>query len=170
MAKVYTNPGPLEFTATIHRNGDVSNSSAFIPFPYDLKETFGVGNLIPIKTTFDGRVQYQGSLAKMGGPQTRLLLRKDVRTELGKAPGDNVTVRVVLDDKPRTLPVGADIKKALQQAGQWELFDKLAFSHRCEYVRWVDDAKKTRNQGKSYRKNDPDVSCGQKDAALSSIC
>src|SRR5580692_1479318 len=105
MAKVFKNPGPLQFTAVISRNGDVANSSAYIEFPYDLKETYGVGNLVPFKATFDGRVSYCGSLAKMGGPRAMLLLRKDVRAELGKEPGQSVEVVVELDDKPRELIV-----------------------------------------------------------------
>jgi hypothetical protein len=142
MTKQYKNPGPLAFTATILRNGDVNNSSAYIPFPYDLKETFGVGNLVPFKATFDGRVTYSGSLAKMGGPEAMLLLRKDVRAALGKGPGETVGVVVELDDKPRELAIAKDVKTALLSAGVWEKFEKLAYTHRKEYVRWIEDAKK----------------------------
>jgi len=67
MPKMYKNPGPIAFTAIIQRNTEVNNSSAWIEFPYDLKETYGVGNLVPFKALFDGEVEYRGSLAKMGG-------------------------------------------------------------------------------------------------------
>src|SRR3954464_2872053 len=119
MARTYKNPGPISFTAVIQRNTNVANSSAWIEFPHDLKETYGVGNLVPFKATFDDRVTYRGSLAKMGGPNAMLLLRKDVRAELGKEPGDSVDVVVELDDKPRELTVAPDIKKALFAAGLW---------------------------------------------------
>ncbi len=142
MAKAYKNPGPIAFTAVIQRNTKVANSSAWIEFPYDLKETYGVGNLVPYKATFDDRVTYQGSLAKMGGPSARILLRKDIRAALGKEPGATVKVVVELDDKPRELAIAQDVKQALQATGLWELFEKLAYTHRKEYVQWIEDAKK----------------------------
>jgi bacteriocin resistance YdeI/OmpD-like protein/uncharacterized protein DUF1905 len=162
MAKTYINPGPLEFQAKIYRNTNVDNSSAFVEFPYDLKETFGVGNLVPITATFDGRVKYRGSLAKMGGPQAMLLLRKDVRAKLGKEPGETVQVRVVLDDKPRELAVSEDIKRALKQAGFLEAFEKLAFSHRREYIRWIDEAKKPETRINRINKMSEMLAAGKK--------
>jgi hypothetical protein len=152
MTRVYKNPGPIKFTAVIKRNTEVANSSAWIEFPYDLKEMYGVGNLVPFQATFDGRVKYQGSLAKMGGPKAMILLRKDVRAELDKAPGATVGVVIKLDDKPREVAVSADVKKALQTAGLWEMFGRLAYSHRKEYVIWIEDAKKPETRAKRIQK------------------
>jgi len=152
MAKEYKNPGPIKFTAVIKRNTNVANSSAWIEFPYDLKETYGVGNLVPFKATFDGRVTYRGSLAKMGGPSAMLLLRKDVRAEIGKEPGDSVEVVVELDEKPRELAVPADLKKELQRAGLWEGFEKLAYTHRKEYAQWIEEAKKPETRTRRLEK------------------
>jgi len=142
MPRVYKNPGPLTFTATILRNTNVANSSAWIEFPYDLKETYGIGNLVPFKATFDSRVNYRGSLAKMGSPKALVLLRKDVQAELGKKPGESVKVVIELDDKPREVAVTTNIKKALQAAGLLKTFKKLAFTHQKEYIRWIEEAKK----------------------------
>ncbi len=142
MAKTYKNPGPLTFTAVIQCNSDVANSSAWLEFPYDLKETYGVGNLVPFRATFDGRVSYRGSLAKMGGPGAMILLRKDVRAELGKQPGDSVEVVIVLDDTPRELNVASDIQQALKAADVWKKFEPLAYTHRKEYIVWIEEAKK----------------------------
>jgi hypothetical protein len=142
MAKVYKNPGPIAFKAVIRRNTDVANSSAWVEFPYDLKETYGVGNLVPYKAVFDRRVAYQGSLAKMGGPHAMILLRKDVRAKLGKEPGESVEVVVELDDKPRELDLAKDVKQALKAAGLWEKFDSMAYTHRKEYVQWIEGAKR----------------------------
>ena len=135
MAKTYINPGPIRFTAII-------NDNSAIEFPFDLKETYGVGNLVPFKATFDGRVVYQGSLAKMGGPKALILLRKDKAAELGKGIGDSVEVMVELDDKPRELEVPNDLSDALAGAGVLEAFEQLAFTHRREFVQWVSEAKR----------------------------
>jgi hypothetical protein len=142
MARVFTDPGPLDFEAEIVRNTDVANSSAFIEFPHDLKETFGVGNLVPVVAVFDGRVTYRGSLAKTGGPRPVLLLRKDVRAELGKEPGDRIGVSLRLDDSPREVEVPSDLAAALDRAGVGDRFGALAPSHRREFVRWVEEAKR----------------------------
>ena len=152
MPKTYTNPGPLVFRAIIQRNTGVNNSSAWIEFPYDLKQTYGVGNLVPFKATFDGRVTYRGSLAKMGGPSAMLLLRKDVRDELGKQPGDSVEVVVELDDRPREVIVAADIQNALKATDLWETFRGLAYSHRKEYVMWIEGAKKPATRASRIQK------------------
>jgi Bacteriocin-protection, YdeI or OmpD-Associated/Domain of unknown function (DUF1905) len=142
VAKVFTNPGPLTFRAEIARNGDVTNSGAFIHFPYALRELFGVGNLVPVKATFDGRVTYQGSLAKMGGPQAVLVLRKDIRSQLGKEPGDWVDVSLELDDRPRTVELAEDVAKVLADTGTATDFEALAYTHRKEFVRWIEEAKR----------------------------
>ena len=142
MAKEFTNPGPPSFRAPIVRNGDVSNSSAFIEFPHDLKELFGVGNLVPVAATFDGWVTYQGSLAKMGGPTAVLILRKDVRDQLGKGPGDSVEVVLVLDDRPRTVELADDVATALADSGEADAFEALTYTHRKEFVRWIEEAKR----------------------------
>ena len=142
MAKAYKNPGPIKFTAVIQRNTAVANSSAWVQFPYDLKATYGVGNLVPFRATFDGRVTYRGSLAKMGGQSAMILLRKDVRAELGKEPGDSLEVVIELDDKPRTVALPGYLEKALRQAGLLEAWHKQAPSHQREHVLWVEDAKK----------------------------
>ncbi|HSX45266.1 MAG TPA: YdeI/OmpD-associated family protein [Candidatus Saccharimonadales bacterium] len=136
------NPGPIEFDAFIEREESVVNSSAWILFPLDLKETYGKGNLVPIKAIFDGKVHYQGSLAKMGGRDACLILRKDVRAELGKEPGDKVHVVVELDTAQRKWPIAPDAKKALIKAKQLEKFESLAYSHQREYFRWIDEAKR----------------------------
>ena len=163
MAKVYKNPGPISFTAVIQRNTDVANSSAWINFPYDLKETYGVGNLVPYKAIFDSRVTYRGSLAKMDGPSAMILLRKDVRAELGKEPGESVQVVVELDDKPRTLEIAADIKKALQAAGFWDKFEALAYTHRKEYVQWIEGAKRPETRTNRIKKMCDMLAAGKKE-------
>ena len=70
----------------------------------------------------------------MGGARAMLLLRKDVRVELGKEPGESVEVIVELDDTPREVIIPNDVKLALETAGLLETFEALAYSHRREYI------------------------------------
>jgi Bacteriocin-protection, YdeI or OmpD-Associated/Domain of unknown function (DUF1905) len=140
MAKPTKDPGPISFTATIEQ-GEDGGEAAWVVFPSDLKETYGVGNLVPVVATFDG-IEYRGSIAKMG-PEPLLLIRKDVRARLGKAKGATVEVNVTLDTTKREVEVPEDLLRALEAHGaakSW--FNKLSYSHRREYVQWIESAKK----------------------------
>lgn len=135
-------PGSIIYEAVIKRNADVANSSAWVGFPFDLKETYGKGNLVPVKITFDDRVHYTGSLAKMGGENAMILLRKDVRAQLGKEPGETVSVRVDLDTSERKVNISKDEETALKESGLLNMFRSLAFTHQREYHQWIEAAKR----------------------------
>lgn len=94
-----------------------------------------------VVATFDGR-PYRGSIVSMGGPTKVLGVLKALRTELGKGPGDTLDVTVDLDDSPRTLTVPADLLEALDAAGRRDAFEAQSFSHRREWVSWVEEAKR----------------------------
>lgn len=89
----YRAPGPIAFDAVIERP---DGPGAYVTFPFDAVDVFGVRTRVPVKVRFDDRVDYTGSLAPYGG-QHRLGVRKDVQKSLGKTHGDNVSVEVVLD-------------------------------------------------------------------------
>jgi hypothetical protein len=135
------NPGTISYVGTILQSGRATNSWAWVDFPYDLKELYGKGNLVPVIVHFDD-VVYQGSIAKMNSQQPRLLIRRDILAQLGKSRGDSVTVTVTLDDKPRTVHIPAELQKSLDGNAEAKgLFEKLAYTHRKEYARWIDSAK-----------------------------
>jgi hypothetical protein len=137
----YRDPGPVAFDALILRNTDVANSSAWVAFPFDVSELYGVKGRVPVSATFDG-VPYRGSLAKMGGPDHLIVLVRDIREAIGKQPGDTVRVEVRLDTAERTVELGADARAALEAGGQSAAFDALSYSHQREYQRWIDEAKR----------------------------
>jgi uncharacterized protein YdeI (YjbR/CyaY-like superfamily) len=78
----------------------------------------------------------------MGG-EFLLGLNREVREAAGVAAGDEVAVIVTLDDQPRDVEVPEDLADALASVPEAKArFDKLAFTHRKEYVRWVTEAKR----------------------------
>jgi hypothetical protein len=136
------NPGKIEFDGVI-REAPIRNGTAnWVDFPYDLKETFGKGNLVPVMITFDHGVKYQGSLAKMGNPKAMILLRKDIQAQVGKKAGEKVHVCVELDAKERKIDLANDEEKALEKAGLLEKFKNLSYTHQREYHQWIEAAKK----------------------------
>ena len=90
--------------------------------------------------TIDG-IAYRGSIASMGGCMALGVL-KQIRSDLGKGPGDSVVVTVTRDDAERTVEVPADLAAALDAAGAREAFDRLSFSHRREHVTAINEAKR----------------------------
>ena len=88
------NPKIYEFTAVIRKVPDIDG--AYVEIPFDVREEFGKGR-VKVHATFDG-VGYDCSLVRMGTPCHILGLRKDIRTRIGKQPGDTIAVR--LQERP----------------------------------------------------------------------
>lgn len=87
MSKIY------KFDAQIKKVPDLDG--AYVEIPFDVKEEFGKGR-VPVHASFDGE-PYDGLVVKMGTPCYILGLRKDIRSKIGKQPGD--TVHVTLEER-----------------------------------------------------------------------
>ena len=65
---------------------------AYIEFPYDVKAEFGKGR-VSVHASFDGE-PYDGILVRMKTVCHIIGIRKDIRTKIGKQPGDFVHVSI----------------------------------------------------------------------------
>ena len=79
-----------EFDTVIKKVPDIDG--AYIDFPYDVKKEFGKGR-VKVHATFDG-VPYDGSLVRMKTPNHIIGLRKDIRAQIGKQPGETEHVTI----------------------------------------------------------------------------
>lgn len=79
-----------EFDAVIQKVPNIDG--AYIEFPYDVKKEFGKGR-VKVTAIFD-HVIYQGSLVRMKTPGHIIGLRKDIRAQIQKQPGDIVHVKI----------------------------------------------------------------------------
>lgn len=85
-----------EFEAEIKKVPDLDG--AYVEFPYDIKTEFGKGR-VKVHAFFDGE-PYDGSIVNMGIKNTDgsicyiIGLRKDIRKQIGKQPGDYVKVMI----------------------------------------------------------------------------
>lgn len=141
MPKATKNPGVISFDGIIVQSDRYANSSAWIEFPYDLKELYGIGNLVPAVMSFDG-IEYRGSIAKMGGNSPMLLIKRDILSRLDKKKGDQVAVSVTLDDQPREVIIPIELKECFKGSPEAKsIYKKLAYTHRKEYAQWVGNAK-----------------------------
>ena len=110
-------------------------------FPYPTEKEFATKGKVPVKATFNG-VPYTGSLIKYGHPLHILGVPKALREQIGKGPGDTIEVVVWKDEEVRTLEVPAPFEKLIKKEGLLSVFERLSYTHRKEYCRWITDAKK----------------------------
>ena len=72
-----------------------------------------------------------------------MALNREVREEAGVAAGDRVKVTMEVDTAPRTVAIPADLNKELSKSTTARVrFDKLSYTHRKEYVQWIESAKR----------------------------
>jgi bifunctional DNA-binding transcriptional regulator/antitoxin component of YhaV-PrlF toxin-antitoxin module len=114
---------------------------AYVLFPYDTEKEFATKGKVPVKATFNG-VPYMGSLMKYGKPLHVMGMPKSIREQIGKSPGDTIEVVVWRDEEVRTVKVPAQFEKLIKKEGLLQVFEKLSYTHRKEYCRWITDAKK----------------------------
>lgn len=139
MAKELKNPGKLEFTATIHEAG---RGGAYVEFPFDTRETFGSNGRIPVVVHIDGE-PYRGSMVRMETTCHLVPVVKSIRKNINKSDGDLVFVCVELDDQPRVIEPPQDLQEAFElNKPAMDVFNKLSFTHKREYVKWIDEAKR----------------------------
>lgn len=79
-----------EFEAVLRKVPDIDG--AYVEFPYDVQREFGKGR-VKVHATFDGE-PYDGSLVRMGTLGHIIGVRKDLRTKLGKGPGERIRVTI----------------------------------------------------------------------------
>jgi uncharacterized protein YdeI (YjbR/CyaY-like superfamily) len=101
----------------------------------------------PVRATING-FTWAGRVSRMGG-EFLLGLRREVREAAGVEAGDEVTVSVALDDAPREVEVPPALADALAaDTAAKARFDGLAFTHRKEFARWIEEAKKAQTRSR----------------------
>ncbi len=114
---------------------------AFVVVPFSVEEAFGTRGQVRVKGTIDGHA-FRSSIASMYGEHL-LGLHKVTREQIGKTIGDTVTLVIEVDTDERVVTIPDDLRRALAgNATTKKAFDGLAYTHRKEYVQWVESAKK----------------------------
>lgn len=132
---------PIKFSAIIKQNGKMN--AAFVEFPFSTEKLFGKKGQVKIKATFDDKIEYRGSLAKMNSNCHILGLTQEIRKQLGKTFGDQVSVYLIEDKEERIVEIANDIAFVFNEYPEAKiLFNKMSYTHRKEYIRWIEEAKK----------------------------
>ncbi len=95
----------------------------------------------PVMAAVNG-YEWRTSVARMRG-EFLVGLNREVREGAGVHAGDRVTLTLRLDSEPREVEVPPALAAALSHdPAARAAFDKLAFTHRKEFARWVAEAKR----------------------------
>ena len=131
-------PGKQSFTAVIQNAG---GGGAFVEVPFDVEKEFG-SKKPKVKAMIEG-VRYRGLLVRMGMESHLLIILKSIREQIGKTFGDEVRITVELDTEERVIEVPAELKKLFRTEKEAKTaFEKLSYTHRREYVMWINEAKR----------------------------
>lgn len=126
------------FTAIIQNAG---GGGAFVEVPFDVEAAFGAKKP-RVRATIEG-VPYRGLLTRMGGEHHILIILKGIREQIGKTFGDEIRITVEPDTEPRVLEIPKDLAKELKKDREAKaFFDRLSYTHRREYVNWINEARK----------------------------
>lgn len=132
------------FTAVIKAG---RGGGAYAEVPFDVEEVFG-DKRPQVKATMEGET-FVWRLIRMGTPCHIVGVPKGIRVKSGKDVGDTIEITVEADNTPREIIVPPDLEKVLaSDAAAKEFFDELSYTHRKEYVRWIEEAKKEETRAK----------------------
>jgi hypothetical protein len=128
----------MKFSTTVELGGKTATG---LQVPDDVVAALAAGKRPAVQVTIRDHT-YRTTVASMGG-RFLVPLSADNRAAAGVAAGDEVDVEITLDVAPREVSVPDDLADALAQDERArQFFDTLAFTHRKEWVRWVEEAKR----------------------------
>ena len=148
----------MKFRATVELGGKTATG---IEVPEDVVAALGSGHRPPVTVTIGGHT-YRTTVARMGG-RFLIGLSAENRTAAGVAAGDEVDVGIELDAEPREVEVPADLAEALahDQTAR-AAFDGLSYTHRKEWVRWIEEAKKAETRATRLAKTVESLHAGKR--------
>jgi hypothetical protein len=146
----------MEFRTAVVLGGKTATG---LQVPDDVVTALGSGRRPAVVVTV-GAYTYRTTVAPMGGSYW-IPLAAEHREAAGVAAGEEVDVRVELDTTPREVAVPDDLDAALDGPAR-SAFDGLAYSHRKEWVRWVEEAKKPETRAARIEKTAASLREGKK--------
>jgi hypothetical protein len=112
-----------------------------IVVPDDVLAAFGRGKRVPVVVTIDGGYQYRNTVASMGG-RALISFNAETRKATGRGAGDEVEVRLDVDDAPRVVEVPPDLAAQLaDDAAAQAAWERLSFSQQRAHAESITGAK-----------------------------
>jgi len=146
----------MEFRTTVTLGGRTATG---LQVPDEVVTALGAGKRPPVVVTVGGH-SYRSTVAPMGGAFW-IPLSAEHREAAGLAAGDEVDVVVEHDAAPREVVLPDDLAAAFDE-GVRAFFDGLAPSHKKEWVRWVEEARKPETRQSRVAKTVESLRAGRK--------
>lgn len=138
-----------ELTTTLEATG---GNNVGIVVPDEVVAAFGRGKRVPVQVTVDGVHTYRSSIASMGG-RFLVSFNAATRAATGRGAGDEVHVRLEVDDAPRTVELPAEVDAALgDDAAARAAWAALSPSKQKAHASSVADAKTDATRDKRVAK------------------
>ena len=120
--------------------------------PADVAEALGAAGRTLVAGSVNGYA-FRGYLFPGDRGGFFLMVNLALRQAAGVGQGDVVRVELERDDAPRTVDAGADVDAALDAVPEARAaFDAQPYSHRKEYLDWVNDCKRPETRAKRIAK------------------
>lgn len=125
----------------LHATFEPRGPAAAIVLTDEQVTALGAGKTPAVRVTVNG-VSVAARVGRMGG-ENLVGFSKKLRADLGVEIGDVVDVVITLDTAPREVAVPPELAAAFAaDSAAKAAFDALAPSHRKEFARWIDEAKR----------------------------
>ncbi|MBI2678954.1 MAG: DUF1905 domain-containing protein [Candidatus Koribacter versatilis] len=133
----------------------------FVRVP-DSAARFGIRAQFPIVGTINGH-KFRSCLQPDGKGNHCLMVNKVMQQGGGFKPGDTVLLDVKVDKSPRVVALPPVVRKALRTDKKAKaFFDRLAPSHKKQYVEWVAGAKQAETRARRAAKMVAMLAAGKK--------
>jgi Bacteriocin-protection, YdeI or OmpD-Associated/Domain of unknown function (DUF1905) len=125
-------------------------TGAYVVVALDVPVLFG-SRRPPVRGTVNG-FPFRTTLAPYGG-DWYLGFNRKVREGARIAAGEEVVIELERDDELREVEVPSDLAEALAgEAQARKNFERLSYSHRKEYVDWIEEAKRDETRRRRIEK------------------
>jgi hypothetical protein len=126
------------FRTTLEPGG---GNNVGIVVPDEVVAAFGKGKRVPVVVTIDGGYEYRNTIASMGG-RFLISFNAETRKATGRGAGDEVEVRLEVDDAPRVVEVPEDLAVELAADGAAKAsWDALSYSKQRAHAESITGAK-----------------------------
>ncbi|HEU4698601.1 MAG TPA: YdeI/OmpD-associated family protein [Gemmatimonadales bacterium] len=150
---------PQRFTVVLEQadHGEATG----ITIPFDVPAVFGTRARVPVRGTLNG-FPFRSSIMPMGG-RFMMAVNRAMREGARAKAGDRVEVVMERDDAPRTVEPPADLAAAIAAwPGAAEAWEKLSYTHKKEWARHVEGAKKAETRERRIRQAVEEMAAGIK--------
>lgn len=119
--------------------GSDGSSATYVLVPSNVMKRFGGRIRVPVNATIEGTA-WRTTICNMGaGPMIGVTAA--TRRAAGIERGNTVTMTLEEDTAERSVDLPPDLARSLTEL-QRRTYDAMSYSHRKEYVQWIEGAKR----------------------------